>query len=43
MLSNQNGYRAPPLAAEKERLNKMTAAGSLFRRESGSLLERCKQ
>jgi hypothetical protein len=43
MLSNQNRYRAPPLAAEKGRLNKMTPAGSLFRRESGSLLERCKQ
>jgi hypothetical protein len=43
MLSNQNRYRAPPLAAEKGRLNKMTQGGSLFRRESGSLLERCKQ
>jgi hypothetical protein len=43
MLSNQNTYRAPPLAAEKGRLNKMTRAGSLFQRESGSLLKRCKQ
>ena len=42
MLSNQNRYRAPPLAAEKGRLNKMTRGGSLFRRESGSLLKRCK-
>jgi hypothetical protein len=37
MLSNQNRYRAPPLAAEKD------PGWITFRRESGSLLERCKQ
>ncbi len=30
MLSNQNRYRAPPLAAEKGRLNKMTPADHFF-------------
>jgi len=30
MPSNQNRYRAPPLAAEKGRLNKMTRLDHFF-------------